>query len=117
MSKVEGTCYIKSNGVTYPTSFLDDYKIQIGKVKRKHIPASDGEIYYSEWPLPDRFTGTILITQELTYSVIGKIESAKIQFHFSDGRTALLVEAFTEKVKYSGTGAVNVSLVGKGKWL
>jgi hypothetical protein len=80
---------------------------------------STGEMHYSETYVPDKISGTILITDELRPSVLIGLRNCVVQVQLASGLTAILRNAmFTGDAGLeSKDGRFNIEFTGIGKYV
>jgi hypothetical protein len=120
MAKIAGQATFTVNGRAYSTDGEFDIKIQ--NVTREAIPASDGQIHYSEMVTPDTISGSLLLTPDLRFSDITSFENGTIQVQLKkqgSQSVAILKNAFFsgDSSVTSTDGKLKVEFTGQGRWM
>lgn len=118
MARIAGTAHIKIDGVSYSTDIEDGYTIKFQTLKATPITSSDGTIHYSETPVPDTLSGTLLTTADLNPSTLYNLRNTTIQVQLNNGKTAVLRNAFFSGDPSVSTkdGKFTIEFTGVGKW-
>lgn len=94
MARIAGTCHVKIDGANYSTEMEEGVTINILNTKAQAIAASDGSIHYSEVVTPDKISGTLLTTEDLSPQALTNLRNSTVQVHLANGTSAVLRNAF-----------------------
>lgn len=119
MAQIGGTAHLKINEASYTVSIEEGCTISLQNNKRDAVIGSDGIAHYTEVPMADKISGTLLLVPGLNPMVITEAENATISLVMNNGRTALLSQAFFsgETTVNSKNGTMTFEFTGQGRWL
>jgi hypothetical protein len=102
MSKlIGGNASLYINGTIYSSD--GEFSANILTFKREAVVTAEGDVCYTEEPVPSTISGNLFLTDNLNPETVKNMVDGTVQIVLRTGKTVMLTQAF-----YSGDGAVDV---------
>jgi hypothetical protein len=116
MSKlIGGNASLYINGEIFSSD--GEFTANILDVNREAVVTAEGDVCYTEEPVPSTISGNLFLTEKLRPETVKSMVDGTVQIVLRTGKTVMLSQAF-----YSGDGAVDVKagtmaveFMGKGR--